>query len=110
MGNNRLTAATLAKLLALLELPIEAITTGRVRPPFRPIANALKKTLGALLPSVSDDLELLPPHPDRNLPEFENHARTLALLLRDEIEKETVRLEDWPVLLEAADPPPGVSK
>jgi transcriptional regulator with XRE-family HTH domain len=101
MGNNRMTASTLAKLLSLLELPVEAIIEGRVRPPLRPLASALKRVFGSLLPSLDEDMTPVAPGSDRTADELDRNARSLAFLLREQVERETIKPEDWATLLAA---------
>lgn len=95
LGQNKMPASTFAKLLSYLELPAEFIVSGRYQPRHRPIADALKATLGDLLPAVDGDMNLVPPGPEPRSPQqLDQHAQALAFLFREAYEWEVVSLED----------------
>lgn len=97
MGNNRMPASTFLKLAVFLEIPADVIAEGRWRFPLRPLTNALKQTFGGLLPALDGEMRVLAPVP-RDDAQLDANARTLAFLLREAVERETIKPTDWAAL------------
>jgi hypothetical protein len=105
-GNNRMAASTFVKLIMFLELPAEVIVEGRVRTPLRPLANALKTTLGGMLPEFDEEMRAIPAPEGRTADRLDTNAKTMAFVLREAVERETLAPSDWGAL----ETPPPVSK
>lgn len=94
LGSNKMPASTFARLLEYLELPAAFVTYGRYEPKLRPIADALKKTFGHLLPIVNHDNSLSAPVGEsREAAELDIHARFIAFLFREAYERAVVGRE-----------------
>ncbi len=110
IGHNKMTASTLAKLLTFLELPLEVVTDGRLRPPPRHLAAALRRLFGdELLPGISDDMAVTPPVAGRDAGHLHRNANALAYLLCEYWEKEVLTPSDYAVIF-AEERSDGVSK
>lgn len=97
MGNNRMPASTFLKLSMFLELPAEVIAEGRWRLPLKTLANALRSTLGDTLPTIDGEMRVAPPTAERDTAALDAQAKTLAFILREALERETLHPTDWAV-------------
>lgn len=100
LGKAKMPAVTFVRLIAFLGVTPEVVAEGRYNPPLRPIANALKRVFGDLLPSIDDDARLLPPDPQRERSVLDRNAQFLAFALRESIEREMLSAEDLAALSE----------
>lgn len=109
-GNNKMAATTLAKLLMMLQVPVEFLVEERIRLKPRALAFALDRTFGPALPTFISEGDFmgpaLPSVPDPRGPQERfDDARSLALILRGDYEMAALDPRDMDWINEAEEEP-----